>query len=93
MSRRNQLKQEAAQLRGDIDRCTSLIHRRINGLMHQTMTLARSPAALPVAFASGVLAERIGVSGIKHAHQLITSLAGQVKAGQIISGYIRSSIL
>lgn len=93
MSRRSQLKQEAAQLRGDIDRCTSLIHRRINGLMHQTMALARSPAALPVAFVSGVLAERVGVPGIKNAHQVLTSLASQIKAGQVVSSYIRSSIL
>ncbi|HET8905050.1 MAG TPA: hypothetical protein VFN16_13730 [Saccharospirillum sp.] len=92
MFRRRQLKQEAAQLRGDIDRRACLVHQRIDSLKRETETLVRSPAALPVAFVAGILAERLGAPGIRNAREFLSSLAGQVKADQIIAGLISSSI-
>lgn len=82
MSRCNQLRQEAVQVRGRIDRGACVIHQRIDSLMHQVRALARSPAALPVAFVCGILAERLHVPGIKRFYGL---LAGQVKVMQIAS--------
>lgn len=92
MFRRRQLKQEAAQLRGDIDRRASLVHQRIDNLKRETEALVRSPAALPVAFVAGILAERLGAPSIRNARELLSSLAGQVKADQVITSLIGSSI-
>ncbi|ALP53577.1 hypothetical protein Tel_10770 [Candidatus Tenderia electrophaga] len=87
MSRCNQLRQEAAQARGRIDCRACLIRQRVDSLMHQARALARSPAALPVAFVCGILAERLHVPGIKCAYGF---LAGKVKAMQIVSSLIDS---
>lgn len=65
MSRRTELKLRAALLRGDIDRRADIAHQRINSLVGRATQLAHSPAALPIAFVSGVLAERLGMPGIK----------------------------
>lgn len=92
MFRRYQLKQEAAQLRGDIDRRACLVHQRIDRLKHEAHALVRNPAALPVAFVAGILAERLGAPGIRNAREFLSSIAGQVKADQIIAGLIKSSI-
>lgn len=75
-------------MRGRIDRDACLIHQRIDSLMHQALSLARSPAALPVAFVCGILVERLGVSDIKCAYGF---LAGQAKAMQIVSSLIDST--
>jgi len=82
MSRCSQLRQEAVQVRGRIDRGAGVIHQRIDRLMHQVRVLARNPAALPVAFICGFLAERLPVPDIKHFYGL---LAGQVNVMQIAS--------
>ncbi len=92
MSRCNQLRQEAAQVRGRIDRDGCLIHRHIDNLMLQIRTLARSPAALPIAFVCGILAGRLHGSGMKCADGLLAGLAGQVRALQIASSLIGSSV-
>lgn len=86
MSRGNQLRQEAAQLRGRIDYRACLARQRINSLMRRIRAQARSPAALPIAFAGGVLAQRLYVSDIKCSYGF---LASQMKAMQIISSLIR----
>lgn len=85
MSTGNQLRQEAAQLRGRIDGRACLARQRIDSLMHRIRALARSPAALPIAFAGGVLAQRLYVSDIKCSYGF---LASQMKAIQIISSLI-----
>lgn len=74
-------------MRGRIDHHACLVRQRIDSLLHQVRALARSPAALPVAFVCGILAERLGVSDIKSAYGF---LAGQVKAMQIVSSLIGS---
>lgn len=85
MSRGKQLRQEAAQLRGRIDCRACIVRQRIDSLMQQIRTLARKPAALPIAFASGVLAERLHLSGIKYVYGLLIS---QLKTMQLISSII-----
>lgn len=87
MSRCKQLRQDAAQLRGRIDCRACFIHQRIDSLMQQLRALARSPAALPVAFACGILAQRLHVPGIKYVYGLLIS---QLKTMQIISSLIGS---
>ncbi len=57
--------------------------------MNQARALACSPAALPVAFVSGFLVERLRVPGIKGAYGF---LVGQVKAMQIVSSLIGSPV-
>lgn len=79
-------------MRGRIDRGACLVWQRIDSLMHQVRALARSPAALPVAFVCGMLAERLRVPGIKCAHGLLAGLAGQVKIMQIASSLIGSPV-
>jgi hypothetical protein len=86
------LRQEAAQLRGRIDRRAGLIRQGIDSLMHRVRALARSPAALPVAFICGILAERLRVPGIKFVYGFLAGLAGQAKAMQIASSFIASSV-
>ncbi len=92
MVRRKELKQQAAQLRGDIDHRVYFVHEQIDRLIHQASSMALSPAALPVAFVSGILAERWGMFAIKNAHTLLSSLSGQRKPEDMISGFIRSSL-
>ncbi len=91
MAHRKQLKQEAAQLRDDLDRRTFLVQQRLEKSLQRATSLTRSPAALPIAFISGILAERWGMPGIKNAHALLTTLAGQIKTEDIISGLMSSS--
>lgn len=92
MVRRIQLKQEAAQLRGDIDHRAWLIHQSIDSLQCQASRLALNPAALPVAFVCGILAERWGMPAVKYAHELLTILAGQAKAKDLMSGLLGTSL-
>lgn len=73
MSRGKQLRQEAAQLRGLIDCRACLVRRHIDSLMHQVRVLARSPAALPIAFAGGILAERLHLFDIKYVYGFLIS--------------------
>ena len=87
MSRRKQLKQEAAQLRGRIDRDVTIIRQRIIKLMAELRSLARSPVALPVAFISGIVVDRLQIPGIKRLYGL---MAGQLKTVQIVSSFIGS---
>ena len=87
MSRCNQLKQEAAQLRGQIDHRAGVICQRIESLKHQVRNFARSPAALPVAFACGILAGRLYLPGIKRIYGL---LSGQLRSFQVISSLMGS---
>jgi len=89
VSRGKQLRQEAAQLRGRIDCRACLVRRHIDSLMHRVRALARSPAALPIAFVGGILAERLHVTDIKYSYGF---LATQVKAAQIISSLIGSPV-
>lgn len=63
MAKRKQLRREAAHLHGRIDRRARLIHRYRDRRAHQAWALARHPAALPIAFACGVLVERMNVPG------------------------------
>ncbi|KGK43392.1 hypothetical protein LH51_00290 [Nitrincola sp. A-D6] len=74
-------------MRGQIDCRAGVIHQRIDSLMYQLRTLARNPAALPVAFVCGILAARLHLPGIKRIYGL---LAGQVKNLQIVSSLISS---
>lgn len=92
MSRRNRLRREAAQLRGRIDRGACLVRQRIGSLMYPIRVLARSPAALPVAFVCGLLTARLHMPGIKCAYGLLAALAGQVNAIQIASSLIGSPV-
>lgn len=89
MSRCKQLRQEAAQVRGRIDRRAWLVRQRLDSLMHGVRALARTPAALPLAFACGILVARLHVPGIKRAYRF---LAGQMKAMQIASSLIGSPV-
>lgn len=95
MSRRSQLRQEAAHLRGRIDRHACLVRQHVDSLMHQVCVLTCSPAALPVAFACGVLAGRVRLSGLKRAYGFLADQADPVKAVkalQIVSGLIGSAV-
>ncbi|TDY01753.1 hypothetical protein [Thiohalophilus thiocyanatoxydans] len=74
-------------MRDRIDHRVCLVHQRTDSLVHQVRALARSPAALPVAFVFGILAERLDVSDIKGACGFLT---GQANAMQIISSFIGS---
>lgn len=76
-------------MRGRIDRRACVIRQRMDSLMHQLRTLARSPAALPVAFVCGILAGRLHVSDIKSAY---VSLARQMKVMGIASSLIGSPV-
>ena len=87
MSRCNQLRKEAAQLRGQIDQRTGVLGQRINSLKQQVRALARNPAALPVAFACGLLTARLHLPGIKRIYGL---LAGQLRSFQVVSSLIGS---
>lgn len=89
MSRCSQLRQEAAQLRGRIDYRACLVRQHIDSLMYQVRALARSPAALPIAFVCGVLAERLYVTDIKCVSGF---LAGQMKVMQVVSSLIGSPV-
>lgn len=92
MFRRKQLRREAARVRGRMDRRAGLLRQRIDRLIHRVYDLARSPAALPVAFISGILAERLRPPGIKRAYTILTALAGPSKALQIATTLIGSSL-
>lgn len=85
MSRRNELKKEAAQTRGLLDRRANVVYQRIDRLMNKTRALARHPAALPVAFVFGFVAGRLQMPGIQCAYGL---LIGQVKAMQLAASLI-----
>ncbi|MFO7953441.1 hypothetical protein [Thioalkalivibrio sp.] len=76
-------------MRGQIDHRAGLIRQRIDRLNRQVWALARSPAALPIAFGCGFLAERLRVPGIRYVYGLV---AGQVKALQIASSLIDSPL-
>ncbi|MFO8003477.1 hypothetical protein [Thioalkalivibrio sp.] len=76
-------------MRGQIDYRAGLVRQRIDCLKHQVWALARSPAALPIAFGCGFLAERLRVPGIRYVYGLV---AGQVKALQIASTLIGSPL-
>lgn len=80
MSRRNQLKQEAAQMRRRIDHHAYLVYQRIDSFIRLVRFLVGSPASLPLAFVAGILADRLRVPGIKCVYGLLADLAGQVKA-------------
>lgn len=91
MLRGGQLRQEAAQVRGRIDRHACLIRRRIDDLLLRARALARSPAALPVAFVAGMLAGHVGLPGIRRAGGFLTSLMGPASALQAASSFISPS--
>ncbi|QEW07524.1 hypothetical protein [Nitrincola iocasae] len=74
-------------MRGQIDRRAGAIHQRIDSYLHQVRALARHPAALPVAFVCGILAERLNLPGIKRVYGFLTS---QMKIMQIVSSLIGS---
>jgi hypothetical protein len=78
-------------LHGRIDRRASLVSQHIDSLMRQVRALARNPAALPVAFVCGILAERLLLPG-KGAYGLLAGLAGQVKVMQVASSFIGSPV-
>lgn len=77
MSRRHELKKDAAQTRGILDRRAILVHQRLDRLTARTRALASHPAALPAAFVFGIVAGRLQMPGIKCAYGL---LIGQVNA-------------
>lgn len=72
-------------MRGRIDCRACFIHQRIDSLIYRIRSLARRPAALPIAFVCGVLAERLFVRNIKCGYGF---LAGQIKAMQIVYSLI-----
>ncbi|SFW97575.1 hypothetical protein SAMN02745752_00004 [Marinospirillum alkaliphilum DSM 21637] len=74
MSRCSQLKQEAAQLRGQMEHRTILVHQSINSLLQQLRTLARCPATLLLVFVCGMVAEQLRVPGIKRVYGLMARL-------------------
>ncbi|MBF0256394.1 MAG: hypothetical protein HQL47_08035 [Gammaproteobacteria bacterium] len=74
-------------MRGRIDRRGCLMQQGIDQLMQQLRALARSPAALPVAFVSGILVERLRLPGINCSYGL---LAGQAKLIQLVSSLMGS---
>lgn len=88
MSYGSQLRQEAAQLRGLIDRRGCFIFHRIESQLYRVRALARSPAALPVAFICGIMAERLRVPCIKWVHGFLAGLGAELKVMQIISSLI-----
>lgn len=75
-------------MRGRIDHRALVVRQRIDSLMHNVRTIARSPAAPPVAFICGFLLADRGQSvpgGIKRVHGLLTGLMGPAQALQIAS--------
>lgn len=76
-------------MRGLIDCRACLVRRHIDSLMHQVRVLARSPAALPIAFAGGILAERLHLFDIKYVYGFLIS---QLKTMQIVSSLISSQV-
>jgi len=85
MSRRHELKKEAAQTRALLDRRTTLVHQRLDRLITKTRALAGHPAALPVAFVFGIVAGRLQMPGIKCAYGL---LIGQVNGMKLAASLI-----
>ena len=81
MFRCHQIRKEAAQVRGRIELRASRLELPVANLMNQLRTLARHPAAMPVAFVCGILVERLRVTG----KCSCLFLAGQMKAMQIVS--------
>lgn len=79
-------------MRGAIEHQACLLHERLDNLVHRARVLANGPAALPVAFACGILVERMGVPGIRTTYEFLASLAGEVKTRQIVSSLIGPSI-
>jgi hypothetical protein len=91
VARCKQLRQEAAQVRGRIDRRAGAMHLRFDSLMFQVLTLARSPAALPVAFVCGVLIERVhAASPIRGVYGSLAGLLSPAKALQIATSLMGS---
>ena len=88
MTSRSQLRHEAARARGRIDHRAGLVQRRIDNLMRQARALARSPAALPVAFVCGMLAGHLPAPDVQRVYQFWARLASQVKALQVAAGLI-----
>ena len=89
MSASKQLRQEAARLRGQIERQARIVRRRNHSLMNQGRRVARHPAALPVAFICGVLAGRLDLADIKH---LASRLTNEASALDIVSGLVSSTL-
>lgn len=88
MFRRSQLRREATQLRGRIDRRTGRVRKCIDSRIDQARTLARNPAALPVAFVGGILAGRLDLPGTQRAYRLLIGLMDPAKALQIVASFI-----
>lgn len=89
MGRRKQLKREAALAGGRIDVGARLVRLRLDGLMVQLRTIARSPAALPIAFMGGIVAERLRMPGIKSVYR---QLVDQFKVLQVASIFLGLAI-
>ncbi|WP_297186978.1 hypothetical protein [uncultured Porticoccus sp.] len=73
-------------MRGRIDHNVCLVCQRIDSFIRLARFLAGSPAALPLAFVAGILADRLRAPGIKYIYELLAGLAGQVKAMRAASG-------
>lgn len=71
------------QVRGRIDHNACLVCQRIDSFIRLARFLAGSPAALPLAFVAGILADRLRMPGIKYVYRL---LAGQVQAMRVALG-------
>ena len=89
MSRRNQLRHEAARVRGQIDRRAGRVQQRVEHLMSEARALARGRFALPVAFVCGMLVGRAPVSGIDGIQGFLIRLARQMRALYLASVFIR----
>lgn len=79
MSGRKQLRREAAQARGRIDRRACLVSQRVGSRVDQLRVLARNPAALPVAFACGILAGRLRPQDIRQTCEFLAGLLRQAR--------------
>ncbi|PWG65850.1 hypothetical protein [Sediminicurvatus halobius] len=78
-------------MRGQVDRRARRIHQRVDGLVSQLRTFARSPVALPVAFVAGILAQRLPVPVVNRACRLLTGLAGPAQALRSVAGLAASA--
>lgn len=78
-------------MREDIDHQARLVHQRFDSLIYRAISLAHSPAALPIAFGCGILADRAGTTGIRNTYDFLAGLASRVTTRQMVSSLLGSS--
>lgn len=72
--------------RARIDHNACLVCQRIDSFIRLARFLAGIPAALPLAFVAGILADRLRAPGFKYIYGLLAGLVGQVKAMRAAPG-------